>query len=185
MERSMKTSFILLVSLILTGGGCDQRTNPLNPDAVVTVREVKEINTVITMEEQQYTDPQGNTITICQVTFDPGRVEVVFQEEYGGQWATVYEYQVEYYDENFNPLPYTPLHGYTSVRIPPLGQASVNVALLDNEIFQDLIFSGRTAVKAHLTLKVKGDYQGETTEGAGLVYTFDFYHDVVVQFRLC
>ena len=182
----MRTREILaLSSVLLLLAGCDQRTNPLNPDAVVTVRDVREINTLITMEQQQFTDPLGNTITICQVTLDPGRVEVVFQEEYGGQWATVYEYQVEYLDEQFNPLPYTPLHGFTSVRIPPRGQASVNVGLVTNEIFDDLINTGRTVVKAHLTLKVKGDYQGETTGGAGLVYTFDFYHDIFVQFRTC
>jgi len=181
----MRTREILMVSSVLLLAGCDQRTNPLNPDAVVTVRDVREINTQIHLDRQEITDPAGNTIIICQVTIDPGRVVVVFQEEYGGQWATVYEYRVEYLDEQFNPLPLTPLHGTTSVRIPPRGQASVNVGLVTNEVFSELSNLGRTVVKAHLTLKVKGDYQGETVGGAGRVYTFDFYHDIFVVYRTC
>ena len=180
----MRTREILVLGAFLTLlAGCDQRTNPLNPDAVVTVRDVREINTVIRMQEQFLQDPFGNVIIICQVDIDPGRVVVVFQEEYGGQWATVYQYEVEYLDENFNPLGLTPLWGTTSVRIPPRGQASVNVSLVTEQLLNELIAQNLTVVKAHLTLRVRGDYQGQTTGGAGLDYTFDFYHDIFMQYR--
>ena len=180
----MRIREILVLGVYLTFlAGCDQRTNPLNPDAVVTVRDVREINTVMRIQEQIVQDPFGGTRVICQAEIDPGRVEVVFQEEYGGQWATVYQYEVEYLDENFNPLGLSPLWGTTSVRIPPRGQATVSVGLVTEQLVNELINQNLTVVKAHLTLRVRGDYQGQTTGGAGLDYTFDFYHDIFIQYR--
>lgn len=179
----IRTRDLLLVVLPFVLAGCDQRTNPLNPDAIVTVRDVREINTIIRLEEQFIQDPFGNVYFICQVEIDPGRVQVVFQEEYGGQWATVYQYEVEYLDDQFNPIGLTPLWGTTSVRIPPRGQASVNVGLVTEQVLNELIAQNQTVIKARLTLRVKGDYQGETTGGAGLDYTFTFYHDIFLQYR--
>ncbi len=179
----MRTREILVVGAVLVFiAGCDQRTNPLNPDAVVTVRDVREINTTIRIAISQV---DSTNQVICEVMFDPGRLEITFQEEYGGQWATVYAYEVEYRDIDGNPLGITTLRGQTYVRIPPRGQATVNLAVVTEEIANYLVFQNQAAAIAHVVLYVKGDYQGQTIEGAGLTYTFPFDHTIFVYFRGC
>lgn len=181
----MRKGWILGMMAMMSGMlSCDQRTNPLNPDAIITVKNVEEINTRVELDQQLVTLPDGTSIFVCSITVDPERVVVTFQEEYGGQWATVYQYRVEYLDPDGNPLGVSPLWGTTSVRIPPLGEGAVSVGLMTDELLNLLLTGTYPSIKAKLELWVRGDYQGESM-GGGLDYHFTFYHDMFVSFNGC
>ncbi len=162
----------LVVTLLasLVGLSCDQRTNPLNPQADVQITDVREVNTTINIELQAL-DSAGNNV-VCVVTLDPERLEITFREQYGGRNAYITDFQVRYFEWNGqNLLPYTPLWGQTSIFVPAGSTATMNLNVFQWDVLRDLIQNPRP-ITAEIWIAGHDEAQNP--------FQFQFYHNIAV-----
>ncbi len=139
----MKRFFVsfLIVGAFVVITGCDN--NPFYPDAEVRLVKVDPENSKLDIIYQLvYVKNQEGVVVRVDtvVTYSVSPVLFTFQELYGGRWADINHYHIEYTSVTTNygdTLDYGPLDGGFNLYIAPSEQATAQLWTVPYDIIHD------------------------------------------------
>ena len=132
---------LFLVSLVVVFSGCDN--NPFYPKAEVRLTKVNPENSRLDVIYQlvYWLDQNGNITRVDTViTYNVEPVLFTFKELYGGRWADIQHYHIEYTSVTSNygdTLDYGPLDGGFNLYIPPGDEAEAQLWTVPYDIIHD------------------------------------------------
>lgn len=135
----------LLFTVVVVFSGCDN--NPFYPKAEVRLTKVdpenSRLNVVFNLV--YVLDQTGHVQRIDTViTYEVEPVIFTFKELYGGRWADIQHYHIEYTSVTTNygdTLDYGPLDGGFNLYIPPSGEAEAQLWTVPYDIIHDCAIS--------------------------------------------
>lgn len=179
MKRFYMPFMILGVLLVMVG--CSN--NPFYPKAEVRLVKVSPENQKLTIEI---------TITPEGIKIDyevPQPVEFTFREMYGGRWADIQHYRIEYVSVTSNygdTLPFGPLDGGFNLLVPPGGEATASLYtvpfdIIDHAINSFLQYHNVLPDSIVITFQERVHFEGEDELGNKI--TWDVPHSTVVYYK--
>ncbi|GEM_PF-4225077 len=186
----MKKTLLLLVVIggFLLATGCNN--NPFYPKAEVRLVKVDPENQSLMVNASVHYDSGTGTYSLDDVDYTvPPPVKFTFKEMYGGRWADIQHYRIEYVSVTTNygdTLDLGPLDGGFNLLIPPGEEATANLYTVSFDVIykaaSSLIpFFNGLPDSLFITFQERIHFEGEDELGNKI--TWDVPHSTVVYYK--
>lgn len=186
MKRSWLT-FLFVIGVIVIFTGCDN--NPFYPKAEVRLVKVTPENQSLIITADVMRDQNTGSYRIESVDYEiPEPVQFTFREMYGGRWADIQHYRIEYVSVTTNygdTLDFGPLDGGFNLLIPPGEEATaslytVSFDMIYNAVSSLIPFFQGLPDSLVITFQERIHFEGEDELGNRI--TWDVPHSTVVYY---
>jgi len=178
----------LLMGMFLVLSGCDN--NPFYPKAEIRLVKVTPENQSLMVEADVSYDSTNGRYSLSRVEYEvPQPVAFTFREMYGGRWADIQHYRIEYVSVTSNygdTLDLGPLDGGFNLLVPPGDEATGNLYTVSFDVIDHAInslFPYFNGLPDSLVITFQDRVHFEGEDEIGNKITWDVPHSTVVYYK--